>query len=76
MAVTGLAADEHGGGRETLARRLLAVLMLLVGAALGAFLVLRVGTAWALGAGALMIAIVLAVAAFTSRTPQDWHAPR
>jgi uncharacterized membrane protein YoaK (UPF0700 family) len=76
MAVTGLAADKRGGGRETLVRRLLAVLMLLVGAALGALLVLRVGPAWALAVGALMIAVVLAVAAWTSRTPQDWHAPR
>jgi uncharacterized membrane protein YoaK (UPF0700 family) len=76
MAVTGLAADEHGGGRATIVRRVVAVLMLLAGAALGAFLVLRVGPGWALIVAAAMIAIVLAVAVLTSRVPQDWHAPR
>jgi uncharacterized membrane protein YoaK (UPF0700 family) len=76
MAVTGLAADEHGGGRATIVRRVVAVLMLLAGAALGAFLVLRVGPGWALAVGAFMIAVVLVVAALTSRVPQDWHAPR
>jgi uncharacterized membrane protein YoaK (UPF0700 family) len=76
MAVTGLAADEHGGGRDTFVRRLLAVLMLLAGAALGALLVLAAGTAWALVAAAVLIVVVLAVAAVSSRTPQDWHAPR
>ena len=50
--------------------------MLLAGAALGAFLVLRAGPAWALVVSAAMIAVVLAVAAVSSRTPQDWHAPR
>lgn len=76
MAVTGLVADEHGGGRDSIARRLIAVLMLLAGAALGAFLVLRAGPAWALVVSAAMIAAVLAVAAVSSRTAQDWHAPR
>jgi len=46
MAVTGLVADEHGGGRASIVRRLIAVLMLLAGAALGALLVLRAGPAW------------------------------
>ena len=76
MAVTGLAADEHGGGRDTLVRRVVAVLVLLAGAALGAFVVLRVGPAWALAIAALMIVVVLAVAAWTSRVPQEWHTPR
>ena len=76
MAVTGLVADEHGGGRDSIVRRLIAVLMLLAGAALGAFLVLRAGPAWALVVSAAMIAVVLAVAAVSSRTPQEWHAPR
>jgi uncharacterized membrane protein YoaK (UPF0700 family) len=76
MAVTGLAADEHGGGRDTFVRRVVAVLALLAGAALGAFLVLRTGPAWALVVGAVMIAIVLVVAALSSRAPQEWHAPR
>jgi uncharacterized membrane protein YoaK (UPF0700 family) len=74
MAVTGLAADEHGGGRATIVRRVVAVLM--PGAALGALLVLRAGPASALAVGAFMIAAVLAVATLTSRVPQDWHAPR
>jgi uncharacterized membrane protein YoaK (UPF0700 family) len=76
MAVTGLAADERGGGRDPRLRRLLAVLMLLAGAALGALLVLRAGPAWALAVAALMIAVVLAVAVLSSRVPQYWHAPR
>ena len=75
MAVTGLVADEHGGGRDSIVRRLIAVLVLLGGAALGALLVLRVGAVWALVVSAVVIAVVLAVAALTSRTPQDWHAP-
>jgi uncharacterized membrane protein YoaK (UPF0700 family) len=76
MAVTGIASDEHGGGRDTVVRRLVAVLMLLAGAALGALLVLRAGPAWALAAAALLIAVVLVVAVVSSRAPQDWHAPR
>ena len=76
MAVTGLASDEHGGGRDTVVRRLVAVLMLLAGAALGALLVLRAGPAWALAAAVLLIAVVLVVAVVSSRAPQDWHAPR
>jgi len=76
MVITGLAADAHGGGRASFLRRLVAVLSLLVGAALGALLVLRAGPAWALAVAALMIVGVLAVAAVTSRVPQDWHAPR
>jgi uncharacterized membrane protein YoaK (UPF0700 family) len=76
MAVTGLAADEHGGGPDTIVRRVIAVLMLLGGAALGALLVLRVVAVWALVGAAVMIAVVLAVAAWTSRAPQEWHAPR
>jgi uncharacterized membrane protein YoaK (UPF0700 family) len=76
MAVTGLVSDEHGGGRDSIVRRLIAVLMLLAGAALGAFLVLQVGAVWALVVSALVIAVVLGVAAASSRTPQDWHAPR
>jgi uncharacterized membrane protein YoaK (UPF0700 family) len=76
MAVTGLAADEHGGGRDTIVRRLTAVLMLLAGATLGAAVVLVASPAWALVGAAVMIAVVLAVAAVSSRSPQDWHAPR
>jgi uncharacterized membrane protein YoaK (UPF0700 family) len=76
MAVTGLVADEHGGGRDSIVRRLIAVLMLLAGAALGAFLVLRAGPGWALVVSAAIIAVVLAVAAVSSRTPREWHAPR
>jgi uncharacterized membrane protein YoaK (UPF0700 family) len=76
MAVTGLVADEHGGGRASIVRRLIAVLMLLAGAALGAFLVLRAGPAWALVVSVLLIVVVLVVAVVSSRTPQDWHAPR
>jgi uncharacterized membrane protein YoaK (UPF0700 family) len=76
MAVTGLLADEHGGGRDSIVRRLIAVLLLLGGAALGALLVLRVGPAWALVVSALVIAVVLVVAALSSRSPQEWHAPR
>jgi uncharacterized membrane protein YoaK (UPF0700 family) len=76
MAVTGLAADLRGGGRESITRRVLVVLALLAGAALGAVLVLWAGPALALAVGALMIVAVLVVAALTSRVPQDWHAPR
>jgi uncharacterized membrane protein YoaK (UPF0700 family) len=76
MAVTGLVADEHGGGHDSIVRRLIAVLMLLGGAALGALLVLRVDAVWALVVSAFMIAVVLAVAALSSRAPQEWHAAR
>jgi len=76
MAVTGLAADQRGGGRESITRRVLVVLALLAGAALGAALVLWAGPALALAVGALMIVVVLVVAALTSRVPQDWHKPR
>ena len=75
-AVTGLVADEHGGGHDSIVRRVTAVLALLAGAALGAVLVLRVSTVWALVVAIAMIVFVLVVAALASRVPQDWHAPR
>jgi uncharacterized membrane protein YoaK (UPF0700 family) len=58
MTLTGLAADLRSGNRSTLLRRLLAVLAMLLGAVIGALLVLKVDARWALG---VAVALVLAV---------------
>jgi uncharacterized membrane protein YoaK (UPF0700 family) len=63
--ITGLAADSRlaGGPGQNLGRRLRAILSLFVGAALGAFMVLRWGLAPPLAlAGAAVLALSLVLA--------------
>ncbi|WP_433276095.1 YoaK family protein [Pseudonocardia xinjiangensis] len=73
MTLTGIAADGRKGGYPTVARRVLAVLTMLVGALVGALLVLHVGLGWALGFAAVLLAIVALVATLRSRRAEGWH---
>ena len=73
MTLTGLAADARRGFNPTSLRRLLAVITMLVGAIVGALLVLDVSTAAGLGAAtAVLLAVVLATSAL-ARGDKSWH---
>jgi uncharacterized membrane protein YoaK (UPF0700 family) len=75
MTLTGIAADirakDHGLGG--LGRRVLAVIAMLAGGALGALLVLRASTAAALGLAVGVLAVVTAGAVLASRKPGKWR---
>lgn len=74
MTLTGIGADLHGRNHgPALLRRLLAVATMLAGAAAGAWLVLRISPAAALGLAAGMLALVTAGAAATARHPGTWR---
>jgi uncharacterized membrane protein YoaK (UPF0700 family) len=75
MTLTGIAADLREGNRVTLARRLLAVAAMLLGAAGGALLVLHVNARAGLAAAAAVAAAVLAGAAAAGRSTQSWSKP-
>ena len=74
MTLTGIAADlrarNHG---PALTRRLLAVATMLAGAGAGAWLVLRISQAAALGLAAGLLALVTAGAIVTVRRPGTWR---
>jgi uncharacterized membrane protein YfcA len=74
MTLTGIAADlrdRHYG--SALLRRLLAVATTLGGAAAGAWLVLHVSPAAALGLAVVLLAAVTARAAAATRRPGAWR---
>ncbi len=75
MTLTGIAADlrasDHGLGG--LGRRVLAVLAMLAGGAVGALLVLHASTAAALGLAAGTLAVVTAGAVLAARKPGKWR---
>lgn len=73
MTLTGIAADSGSSSGLTTTRRLLAVLTMLLGAAVGALLVLHTGLASALGLALCLLGLVLAVAASRSRHAAPWH---
>ena len=73
MTLTGMAADIRERDRFAVLRRLLAVGAMLVGALLGAWLVIEVGDAAALGLAAMLLAIVTASGSAASRSPAQWH---
>jgi uncharacterized membrane protein YoaK (UPF0700 family) len=73
MTLTGIAADVRRSQAVTTTRRILAVLTMLLGAAVGALLVLNTGLAWALGLALILLGGVIAVAAAQSRHPAAWH---
>jgi uncharacterized membrane protein YoaK (UPF0700 family) len=75
MTLTGIAADFRRGSVRTTARRLLAVLAMLVGAIVGALLVLNIGVAWALGLALVFLAAVVTIADVESRHPASWQVP-
>jgi uncharacterized membrane protein YoaK (UPF0700 family) len=74
MTLTGIAADLHGRNhRPALLRRLLAVATMLAGAATGAWLVLRISPAAALGLAVALLAVVTVGAIVTVRRPGTWR---
>ena len=75
MTLTGIGADPRSGqrGHVTLARRLLAVVTMLAGAVLGAWLVLSVSATAALAVAAALLLLTAAGAVQAARTPGDWR---
>jgi uncharacterized membrane protein YoaK (UPF0700 family) len=75
MTLTGIGADYRSGrrGNFTLARRLLAVAVMLGGGILGAWLVLRVSATAALAVAAGVLLVATASAALAARTPAPWR---
>jgi uncharacterized membrane protein YoaK (UPF0700 family) len=74
MTLTGIAADLHGRNHgPALLRRLLAVAAMLTGAAAGAWLVLRISPAAAIGLAAALLALVTVGAIVTARRPGTWR---
>ena len=73
MTLTGIAADARRSSGLTTTRRALAVLTMLLGAAVGALLVLHAGLASALGAALFLLGLVVAVTASRSRRTAQWH---
>jgi uncharacterized membrane protein YoaK (UPF0700 family) len=76
MTLTGVAADIRERDRFALVRRLLAVGAMLGGALVGAWLVLEVGNAAALGLAAALLTVVAVGAFVASRAPAPWQARR
>jgi len=76
MTLTGIAADLRYHDRFAIVRRVLAVAAMLVGALIGALLVLDVSDVAALAFAAALLALVLAVSIAASRVPAPWHTPR
>jgi uncharacterized membrane protein YoaK (UPF0700 family) len=78
MTLTGIGADPRSGhrGHVTLARRLLAVALMLGGGALGAWLVMHVSAIAALAVAAGVLLAAAAAAAWSARAPAPWRAAR
>jgi uncharacterized membrane protein YoaK (UPF0700 family) len=74
MTLTGIAADVRRSGLATITRRVLAVLTMFAGAAVGALLVMHTRLAWALALALFLLAVVTIVAAALSRRPATWQA--
>lgn len=75
MTLTGIAADLRRGELRVALRRTLAVLAMLVGALVGAELVLHVGVSAGLAVATGINAVVMVGAAVASRKPQEWQTP-
>jgi uncharacterized membrane protein YoaK (UPF0700 family) len=73
MTLTGMAADVRHSPTLTTARRALAVLTMLLGAVVGALLVLHAGLASALGLALVLLGLVVVFAASRSRRMAPWH---
>lgn len=75
MTLTGIGADSRSGhrGHVTLARRVLAVLTMLAGAVLGAWLVLSVSATAALAVAAVLLLLTAAGAVQAARVPAAWR---
>jgi uncharacterized membrane protein YoaK (UPF0700 family) len=73
MTLTGIAADVRQSPALTTARRILAVLTMLLGAIVGALLVLNGRLALALGLALILLGAVVLIAAIQSRRAAPWH---
>ena len=73
MTLTGIAADLRHSPALTTIRRILAVLAMVLGAAVGALLVLNTGLAWPVGLALLLLGAVVAIATVQSREAAAWH---
>lgn len=74
MTLTGIAADRrYAGGAVGLVIRLLAIAAMLLGAAVGALLVLRVSVVAALALAAGLLALVAVAGGLLSRRPAAWQ---
>jgi uncharacterized membrane protein YoaK (UPF0700 family) len=75
MTLTGIGADPSAGhrGHVTLARRLLAVAVMLAGGVLGAWLCLNVSAVAALAVATGLLVIVTACAVLAARRPGEWR---
>lgn len=74
MTLTGIGSDLRHGDLKTALRRLIAVLSMLAGAAVGTLLVLHLGLTLALVAVAVVFALALLGAALASRGTPGWSA--
>src|SRR5262245_9616682 len=77
LTLTGFAADSAlvGGTNPRLGRRTIATASMFLGAALGALILLRIGSGAVLALALALLLIVLAVAAPYWRTTHAWTAP-
>jgi uncharacterized membrane protein YoaK (UPF0700 family) len=73
MTLTGIAADLRHSPIPIAIRRILAVLTMLLGAFVGALLVLTTGLVWALGLALILLGAVVGIAARQSRQAAAWH---
>ena len=77
LTLTGFAADSGlaGGTNPRLGRRMIATVSMFLGAAIGALVLLRIGTGAVLALALVLLLIVLAAAAPHWRTTDAWTAP-
>ena len=75
MTLTGVAADLRNRDVRVAVRRLVAVAAMLIGALVGALLILHVGAATALIVGCGPVAVVLIGVTIASRTHAAWQTP-
>jgi uncharacterized membrane protein YoaK (UPF0700 family) len=74
--LTGIAADARSGNPSVALRRVLAVATMLLGAVVGALLVLHVSVAWALAVPTILLGAVAALGAGASRRSAPWQTWR
>jgi uncharacterized membrane protein YoaK (UPF0700 family) len=72
MTLTGIGSDLRKRDLATAARRLIAVLAMLIGATIGGILVLRLGVDAGLGAVTILLVVVLVGASVAARGTPDW----
>jgi uncharacterized membrane protein YoaK (UPF0700 family) len=76
MTLTGIAADVRKSPARTTTRRILAVLAMLLGAIVGALLVLNTRLVWALGLALVLLAAVVLIVAVQSRASAPWQVEK